>query len=432
MFEKYLYEQNLHWQDIKYEAGTERELLKTIMPLMEVDQIIAISGIRRCGKSYLLKQITNQLLVSGVLPENILFVNLELPEFAGEAASEVLGEVIKIYRKLKNPSGKVFLLLDEVQTLQKWEVWIKYNYDLYKGDIKFVITGSNSHLLSSEFATLLSGRVVEKTIYPFSFREMLHYYGINFQDAQNRSINRDEISHYFETFLNDGAMPEIFKTVQQDLKRELLSSYFNTIIYKDIVPRFSIRETTLIKDLSLYLLGQITSIVNINKLSEYFHSNRKTIREFINYCEQAFLINIVKKFDFSQKRQQLSLKKCFAIDNGFSNLVAFRFSQNKGKLLENVVFVELKRRYGNIYYQHNNAECDFIVYDMMREKLAVQVCYELNINNKDREIKGLIAGCKLIEAREGLLLTYDQNDRFIIEGIEIKIIPVCEWLLQEP
>lgn len=427
--EKYLYEQNIHWQNQNYDSGIRRELLDKFKALCDIDQVIAISGIRQCGKSFLLKQLINYLLYNGIHPDNILFTNLELPAFAGEQTSKILDTVLQTYRKIKDPKGKIFLFLDEIQTIPNWETWLKYNYDQNKGKLKIFITGSNSQLLSSEFATKLSGRIIEKQLYPFSFTEMLSFYGVSFENEQKIILNKEKILHYFDQYLNYGSMPETLHTESLEIRRELLSSYFNTIIYKDIVPRFSVRDSHLIQNLALYLLGNSTSLLNLKKIADSLHSHRNTIRDYVYYLEQAFMSFIIPKFNYSHKVQLLSQKKSYSIDNGFISLLAFRFSVNQGKLLENIVFLELKHRYNWIYYYKNLKECDFIVYEHLKDKLAVQVCYSLTDENIKRELKGLKNGCDKIKAREGYILNYDKEDEVKYEGIKVHIIPVWKWML---
>ncbi|MBF0451423.1 MAG: ATP-binding protein [Candidatus Magnetomorum sp.] len=429
MIEKYLYEQNIHWQNQSYDAGIEREILSSIKILMDIDQIIAISGVRRCGKSFLLKQLINILTDSGIKRENILFVNLELPSFSGEQHTDILDKIVLEYIKMKKPQGQIYYFLDEIQTIPHWEIWLKYHYDQYKGKVKFFITGSNSQLLSSEFATKLSGRVIEKKLFPFSFSELLKYYGIFVSDSQDMTRKKEQIMHYFDMYLNSGAMPETLANESLEIKRELLSSYLNAILFKDIVPRFSVRDSILIQNLTMYLMGNSSALLNYNKIANTLHSNRNTIRDYITYIEKAYLNFTLPKFDYSQKTQLLSSKKSYFIDTGFINLLAFRFSLNTGNLLENIVLLHLIRKYDHIYYYKNQGECDFIVYQYMKEQMAIQVTYELNDNNYKRELKGLKLGCDKIKIKEGYILTYNDYDTIQYEGIKVFVLPVWDWLL---
>lgn len=430
MIENYLYEQNLHWQGKTYEAGTERSLLKSIVPLLELDHILAISGVRRCGKSFLMKQLVNQLMNSGIKPENILFVNLELPAFFGKPAAQVLDELWNNYSKIKDPPGKIYIFFDEVQTLPGWETWIKYHYDQRKGQIKFIITGSNSQLLSSEFASLLSGRVIEKKLYPFSFAEILRHRNIDFSDGQARSLSQNRIMNIFDNYLLEGGMPELLTVSTRELKREVITSYFNTVIYKDIAPRFSVRHLGLLKDLAVYFCGQASALVNLKKMAELFESNRTTIKEFTQYLQLSFLLLMLEKFDYSAKRRELALKKVYLIDNGFAVFLPLRFSPDRGNLLENLVCIELSRRYGNIFYWKNHGECDFIISEGSSATKAFQVCYQLNENNLARELAGLKAVCDSMNITDCDVITYDQKKQIDHKGLNVTVVPAYEWFLE--
>ena len=308
---------------------------------------------------------------------------------------------------------------------------MKYNYDQRKGEIKFFVTGFNSQLLSSEFASRLSGRVIEKKLYPFSFAEVLDFHNISHHNTQIIYNQKEKILYYFNQFLEYGGMPELLPIELIETKRELLLSYFNTIIYKDIIPRFSIRSDKTFYRLALYLLANATSLMNIKKISEYLSiSKREQTRLYLEYLQQAYMNFVLTKFDFSQKTQLLSQKKTYAIDTGFMNLLPLRFSQNKGKLLENAVFLELKKRYKEVYfYRDNIGECDFIVYDQLNKIAAYQVCFEIDETNRNREIKGLMAGCMKINTKKGYIISYDQNEIVMYKDIEIKIIPYWQWIL---
>lgn len=427
MIETYLYEQNIHWQGTLYNAGTRREALDDLLKLMDIDHILAISGVRRCGKSFLMKQIINALIEHKIPPENILLVNLELPALAGPA-DQVFNEIWESFQKIKNPQGRLYLFLDEVQTLPNWEKWVKYQYDLHKGNIKFIVTGSNSQLLSSEFATLLSGRVIEKRLFPFSFRELLRHHGIDSSDPQTLALEKNKVMRFFENLLYNGGMPETLNLEQREVQREIIAAYFDTIIYKDIVPRFSVRQSRLLKDLAVYLVQNVTSIVNINKLAGIFDSNRNSLKEFVSYLESSLLISLFEKFDFSAKKRSLAFKKIYSIDNAFYSLIPLRFSPDNGKLLENLVAVELQRRYSQVFYWKNHNECDFVCFEDNKAVEAIQVCYRLNENNRAREIAGLEAACKYLGLEQGTILTFNQTE---LQNMPYDVKPVSKWLLTQ-
>jgi len=429
MLENYLVEQNLHWMGRRYRSGVRRELLDDVVKLLDMDHILAISGVRRCGKSFLMKQIINLLLDQSVAPENILMVNFDFPAFAGRPAEEILDTVTREYRRIKQPQGKLYLFFDEIQTLPKWEIWLKYQYDLHKGSMKFFLTGSNSALLTSDYATRLTGRLIEKQLFPFSFAEFLVFHGIDPHSPEELILNAETILNRFECYLNYGAMPEVVEQAENVSKMDLLSTYFNTIIYKDIAGRFGVRDTMLLKDVALYLLGQFTNPVNLKRLADQFSISRDTGRDFIKFLEMSYFIFSLSKFSYSHKTQLLSQKKTFAVDNGFSAVLPVRFTPDRGRLLEQVVYLELKRRHSQIFYYKNQRECDFLIYDYGREAAAFQVCHDLNENNQQREIQGLTVGCRELKIEHGTILTWNREDELERNGIHITVVPVWKWLL---
>ncbi|MBD3376728.1 AAA family ATPase [candidate division KSB1 bacterium] len=429
--QNYLFEQNVHWQNHTYDAGTERALLTSLTKFMDLDQILAISGIRRCGKSFLLKQIINGLLHQGVSPENILFVNLELPAFIGQSAPKVLDQIFETWQKIHHLKGRLYIFLDEIQTLPQWEAWLKYHYDLNKGKYKFFITGSNSQLLSAEFASLLSGRIIEKRLFPFSFKECLDFKTIQWKNPQQRALNRIQIKREFDRYLHFGGMPETLPVEYTEIKRELLSSYFNAILYRDIIPRFGVREGTLLNEVAIYLLGHASDVVNISKLAQYFKINRVTLGDFIRYLTLSYLLVLTSRFSFSAKTRELSQRKCYTLDTGFANLLPLRFSPDHGKLLENLVLIELLRRDNKVFFWRNSNECDFIIETPDGIRKAIQVCYELTPSNRSRELKGLLTAGQAVKADEVMILTLDSTDRLEIEQNRVDILPVSDWMLSE-
>jgi predicted AAA+ superfamily ATPase len=427
--ERYLYEQNKHWQNTPYESGQRRDLLDDVIQISGSDQIVAISGIRRCGKSVFLKQIMMHLIGEGVPAQNILLANLEFPAFLQNPTTNILDDLWETFHRLHDPKGKVYLFLDEIQAIPQWETWVKYRYDFHKGMLKFYITGSNSRLLSSEFATLLSGRVIEKRLYPFSFAEILSLRQISHASRQEQVLNKAQILNVFDEYLNFGGMPEIVQTPSADVRRELLSSYFETIIYRDIVPRFAIRDSRAVQNVSLYALENATHQLNFRRMAEVTHTTRDNVRDFLHYLQQSYMNFLVHKFDFSYKSRVLSMKKSYALDTGFIHALTLRFSPSRGALLENCVFLELLRRYGEVFYYRNAGECDFVVYDQRKGKLAVQVCDTLSDTNRSRELRGLLLGAGYIGAEKAMIITYDQQDTLVKDGVTVEVVPFWRWVL---
>jgi hypothetical protein len=364
-----LSEQNPHWYGETYQAvlRTQRETLIAYLPLR---QIITISGIRRCGKSVLAKQGIQHLLDTGVAPTNILFLNLEQPWFIEHRHNAAyLNTLYDTYLQLANPQGKVYVFLDEVQFFTNWQVFVKSQYE--KTGIKFVLTGSNSSLLSNDLNTLLSGRSLNIHLDTFSFHEYLSYLGIDHADELSLSKYRIDINRAFDTYLQWGGFYEVFTAPTPAIRQALLLSYAQNILYQDIVPRHQIRNAATLEHLFFYLMTNATREVNYTTLSQTFGISDRTLRDYLGYFEETFLLKRIDRFHYKPKERIKSQKKLYALDNGFLQ-TATKPSRNLGQALENVVFIALNQRTRNLTYCRETVEVDFFDGEML-----YQVCYSL-------------------------------------------------------
>lgn len=381
-----------------FEYGTEREGLGSI-PL-ELPHAVIISGIRRSGKSTLLHQILKKLPNYYYLNfEDTRLINFESGDF------EKLDEV---FHTEYGPSE--FYLLDEIQNVKGWEIFVRSRLDRHK---HLFITGSNASMLSKELGTRLTGRHINVELFPFSFGEALLF--------------RKEIASpdSFEWYFKQGGFPDFIKYGRPEILREL----FTDILQRDIISRHKIRETKALHELALYLLSNVGKEFSYNSLKKMFQfGSVNTPISFVSYLEDSYLLFTLPKFDYSLKKQMINEKKVYSIDNGLSNANSVSFSSNKGRMLENFVFIKLRRSHKNIYYFRENGECDFLIKEDSRIIIAIQVAYELNEDNKKREIEGLLEAMRKFELREGFILTYNQEDEIDIEDKRIIIKPVWKWI----
>lgn len=381
-----------------FEYGTEREGLGSI-PL-ELPHAVIISGIRRSGKSTLLHQILKKLPNYYYLNfEDTRLINFESGDF------EKLDEV---FHTEYGPSE--YYLLDEIQNVKGWEIFVRSRLDRHK---HLFITGSNASMLSKELGTRLTGRHINVELFPFSFGEALLF--------------RKEIASpdSFERYFKQGGFPDFIKYGRPEILREL----FTDILQRDIISRHKIRETKALHELALYLLSNVGKEFSYNSLKKMFQfGSVNTPISFVSYLEDSYLLFTLPKFDYSLKKQMINEKKVYSIDNGLSNANSVSFSSNKGRMLENFVFITLRRSHKNIYYFRENGECDFLIKEDSRIIVAIQVAYELNEDNKKREIEGLLEAMRKFELREGFILTYNQEDEIDIEDKRIIIKPVWKWI----
>jgi predicted AAA+ superfamily ATPase len=382
-----------------FEYGVEREKLKEIN--IEIPFAIILSGIRRCGKSTLSRQIAKKL-------ENFYYFNFEDPR--------IINLEIQDFHKLDQvfieEFGKSrYYFFDEIQNAPKWELFIRALLDKKK---YVVITGSNASLLSKELGTRLTGRHLRYELFPFSFIEFLSLLG--------KKPNIES----FEEYLIRGGFPEYLKVGRAEILQELM----NDIIARDIIARYNIRNVKTIKEMALYLLTNVGKELSYNNLKKIFNlGSTNTAISFVSYFENSYLLFIVPKFDYSLKKQLVNPKKVYSIDNGLTNVNSVSFSGDRGRMLENVVFLALRRKHKNIFYFQKKKECDFVVKEGTEIVKAVQVCYELNEDNKNREVEGLIEAMEEFQLQKGLILTYAQEDELRVKNKKIKILPVWKWLL---
>lgn len=381
----------------RLDFGTPRELKARI----DDSFALLVTGVRRSGKSTFL----NQLLKGH---KGSYYLNLEDPRLDGFELSD-FNKVEIIMGELYGSGGIYFF--DEIQNIEKWEKFIRYLIDKKE---RVVITGSNASLLSRELGTKLTGRHLQVEIFPFSFREFMAMKG------ERPSLKS------FDEYLYKGGFPEYLKKENPTILNELLSD----VVMKDIAVRFGIRNTGILNKIAIYLISNVGKEFSYNSIRKMFDiKSVQSVIDYVSFFEDAYLVFTVQKFSYSYKNQQMGHKKSYSIDNGFSYNNSASFSKDKGKMLENMVFVELRRRFKDIFYFQDRNECDFVIKQKEKIVLAVQACFELNEDNRDREINGLVSALKEFGLKEGLILTHEQEDEFMAEGKRIVVRPAWKWLL---
>jgi len=401
------------------DLGIKREALDFISKKITLPHAVVISGIRRCGKSTLLNQIINNFY-----PEGVYYLNFEderLIDFEVADFNNLYEVFLEIYGE-----RKVFFF-DEIQNITQWEVFVRRMQN--KG-YKFFITGSNASLLSKELGTKLTGRCIIIELYPFSFREYLLFKGYNLKEqALSYTTERARIKKYFNEYLRYGGMPEYLKYNDSTL----LKRVYEDILYRDIVARYDIKQVKTLRGLGLYLLSNVGTLFSYNNLTKILGvGSMNTIKSYTDYLENSFLVSLVNKFSYSLKQQFVANKKVYCIDNGLADSVAFQFSKNKGKFLENLVFLELKRRYSQIYYYKtaHNLEVDFLIKDSKKGVFIIQVAENLdNEKTRQREITALTYAMDELKLKNALILTEDTDEEIKLKGKFILVQPIYKWLL---
>jgi len=278
----------------------------------------------------------------------------------------------------------------------------------------------------------VSGRTIFHEVYPFSFKEIVKLKGV-VTDFELPVIIRKktQIKHLFGEYIEYGGFPEVVDEGNKKLKTLLLKEYYNGILTRDVIRRYSIRQTGKYEKAAHFLMSNMTSLFSVKNLSGLLGINIHTLEDYIGFLKEVYLVFCVNHFSYSLKKQITYPRKAYCVDNGFINAVSFKFSEDLGRLLENTVFSEIKRKGMECYYWKGKRECDFIIKDERTVREAIQVTYSLkDTGTRKREIEGLLEALREFNLNKGSILTFDESESIAVEGKKIDIIPVWQWLLR--
>lgn len=405
---------------------------------LDLPLINDIIGVRRCGKTYFMFQQIEELINNGVPKSQILYLNIDddrLQPLNGDELDRLIDTFRELY-PLQNDE-RLYFFLDEIQNCPGWEQWIKGVYDRKK-NLKIIISGSNASLLSEEVASRLTGRHLTTRMYPFSFREYVDHHEIAMDlNTLPYSEKKIEIKRLFHEYLTRGGFPEVILYPLVD-ETVLLQSYFDDIIFRDIVTRHGVRNPALFKELAIFCISNVAKPHTYNSLKKLFSGfqtiSTDAIIRYLSYLEDAFLLFSIRHYDDSLKKQVNKPRKLYCVDPGMMNAVSFRFSEDIGRLFENLVFIQLYRTGHDIYYWQDDRglEVDFVLKTGLKISELIQVSIDLSDPlTHEREIKGLLSAMNHFGVNEGLILTRDLFDEEEQSGKTIRYLPLWYWLLIE-
>lgn len=402
-------------EKLKSKEIIERDGVDKCGKYLSSPNVVLISGIRRAGKSIFAHLLARK--------RKYAYINFDDERLIG-AKTKTLNIVLECFYELY--SDFEYLLFDEIQNIPGWELFINRLRDKYK----IIVTGSNANLLSSELASHLTGRFVSFSLHPLSFNEYLRFKKAPLERLPVLGTKaRSGIYSLFSGYLKHGGIFDYYK-FGGDFLRELFSS----LISKDIIARYKVKYPGQLEELAMLLVNYFGSKLSINKVGKTINiKSPHTTKEYLKYLENSFLVFTLNKFSYKVKEQLSTLKKVYIADNGLINALAFKVSGNRGRLLENLAAIELKRRglrdgFEVFYWDNYNVECDFIIKKGRKITAAYQVCYDLNIKNRDREINGLTSALKEFDLKQGFILTDSLEEEIKSNGFKIKIMPAWKWL----
>ncbi len=419
-----------YWFKDLPETFSRKHYEQDIKQKSKAKEIIVIKGVRRSGKSTLLINEIKRLVKDGTDIKNILFVNFEDQRFRMFDEQTILEDIKKIYIEYIHPVGDIVIMLDEIQNIKNWEQWVLKEYELNNNAI--YVTGSNSHLLGVEFGTAIGGRYLDIEVFPLSFKEFLSFLDINISTKAELIHNTAKTQQLFNNFIKHGGFPRTALIDDETSKNDIMNNYYDSILLRDIVARYRLKNYQVLHEMSLFLLSNNSTINSLNKLKNHFSISFDTARDYMEYLVNSYMILSIGKFDYSYKKQVANPKKIYSIDTGFSNAVSFNISQKIGANLENIVFLEIRRTTQEIYYYKtkNGFEVDFLI---KRENYIelIQVTTSLeNEKTADRELRVFVEAKKeLKEHIKAKVITFDDSKTINHNGFDIEVINVLEFLL---
>lgn len=411
------------------------QYIEHIERYLKTDEVLVLSGIRRCGKSTLLLQVLDKLIRDNVSRNNTLYINFEDPKFYNFLDVEVLETIWQAYLEYLHPKGKVYLVLDEVQKVKGWEYWVRAKYDQHE-DVKIFVTGSNADLLSPEFSKVLTGRHLELAVTLLDFPEFLAFKGISIENDRLWLVkNKKILENLSLEYLESGGFPKIVLTKDELLRKELLEQYFNDIITKDVVDRYKIKDVNKLRNLALFYSTNFThkyTFRSVRKVAE-FPLSLDSIHRFSGYMENCYLVDFLPRFSYSLRNQMQVPRKVYFADNGMRNSIAFKFSSDRGKLLENAVFYHLKRRYKELYYFQERQEADFVCKEGIKVSELINVCFDLDDRQTYlREVTALSEAMHYFKLRQGTIITFNgERKQLKQDKSTLLIVPFYQWCLND-
>jgi predicted AAA+ superfamily ATPase len=361
--------------------------------------IEVLSGIRRCGKSTLMKLLMQRI------KKPIAYFNFEDARINGFEVNDFqkLDEIIG--------KGKAAYFFDEIQNIASWEIFVR---QLHERGEKVHITGSNASLLSKELGTRLTGRHLRHELFPFSFQEFLVFKKLKYTVAA------------FEKYMELGGFPEYLR----DPNPEVLQTLLRDIVLRDIAIRYGIKNSKILMDLTLYLISNIGKEISYNNLKKTFNiGSANSVSDYLTWLEDTYVLFYLPRFSWSAKSVAINPRKVYAIDNGLVNANSLSFSKDKGRLLENIVYQYLRQKQYQLFYFRENKECDFVVFEKNKCKQVIQVCSQIDSDNNARELDGLIAAMEFFKLKEGFIITLNQKDKLVFNGKTVYLIPAFEFIV---
>jgi hypothetical protein len=417
---------------VAFQKQLPLDILPRVLTLpTELKKIITVTGVRRSGKTSLLFDTINTLIGKGIPPQNILFYSFddERISFTVEDFDLILQAWLELYPD--TPTGEVYVFFDEMQITNGWEKFVSRVYNTFSKHL--YLSGSNSSMLGTDIATVLRGRTLQYEVFPLNFAEYLQFRNIPVE--LHPAVNRARIVNEFDAFLQEGGFPEVALRGNLDF-RKLIQNYYYVMLYRDIIERYGISNVSVLKYFVKRSVANLTKPFSINKIYNELRSaglkaDKNLLFNLSDHFEAIYFAFRLFRFDYSVFKQELTDKKQYFIDNGLINTLTGQLTEDKGKLLENAVYLWLRNKFGqNLFFYAKTKECDFVLFDRDKPQAVIQVCYDLSAQEtKKREIEGLLEAGNYLKCPKLYIVTSKDEEEFRSGNDVIRVVTAWKLFL---
>ncbi len=416
------------WGSNQLNSKILRSYTALITPYIHTEEIVVLTGPRRAGKSTILYQLMDVLESHGVPREALFHMNFEEPRLSSKLTTEMLDKLYECYREHVYPKGKAYLFLDEIQNVEEWERWVRARNETE--NVKIFITGSSAKLMSREISTLLTGRHLSFEILPLSFFEFLNFNQIS-PPSHKRPVDAPPIiKQALNNYIKWGGFPAVTLAKTEQHKRSILLEYFDDILYKDIVLRHQIRDVIGLRNIAVHLLSQTSKLISFQRVSNIFQVSEDTSKNYCSYIQEAFIVEMLSYYSVKASIRQRHPHKVHAMDLGIRNTVSITNSKDEGRIIESLVYQNLRTRHGNnVFYWSGNQEIDFVIQEGNNVTQLWQVAIDGLEEQKviNRELSAFEEAKKIFPEAKMFLVTKSLPKKW--NEFPCTVIPLWRFLL---
>ncbi|MEA1893888.1 MAG: ATP-binding protein [Euryarchaeota archaeon] len=419
------------WRATPFTGITRPKYLNELHRLTSTGQVIVVTGVRRSGKTTILIQFLHHLIESKNVPASqTLYANLEDPRLPVNDGPTLLDDLMTAHQAFVDSEGLHYLILDEVQRLPDWERWVRIQQEMNPG-LHIIVSGSSAELLSKELATLLTGRHLDLEVFPLDFSEYLRFHGI---DPDDPLADAGRIKSLSSEYISASTFPAVVLTPEPDLKERMVQQIYRDIINHDVARRYEVREIEKLESVATTFVASVPGPVTLNGTRRALgnHVSLDSIERYSRYLEEPYLLFFLSTHSFSEGKKKRSPRKVYAVDSGILMTVSHRFSKDRGKLLENAVFLDLRRSGCEMYRLMDKKEVDFLIWKGTAPVALINVCLDVsNADTKKREVDGLRNGMRKFDMDSALVVTLNHSEMISVEEGVIEFLPYRKWALQK-